>query len=571
MQMRAASVLVICRVLLGFATACSSSDDDVPGTPGADGGADARTDLQDGADGAFVLSLVEPASESTDVGRDTAVQLRFNRPAATASLADAVTLASQAGAVATDVSADGSIVTLRPRARLAPATEYTVSVSAAVTDAGGRALEHAVTARFTTRARGWSSVEPLAQAAGTHFVRPRVVVDAADRALVLFEGCRSPTNDCRPWSAALERGASWTAAAMIQGPSESLQQLGLRMDVSDSGRAVAVWRNVLTDAVHAVRHVPGGGWTELPTTPADGATSAPEVAMTPDGGAIVMWRHKPVQTVAHDLLWRSFPATGAAGAALPVEAEPSTVSVAALDIGRSLGQAVWVQLAAGETSLWASTLAGTTWSPPTDIDAFTIGQHFVYEPALSVGRGDHAFAVWRQDTGTGARLYLNRFVPAPVPTWQGAVPLPDLLPFVELPIVAADASGNADVLWLQSRAGEPSRVWSARWIAGTGFASADALEPTVGAQGDDSESHRVVASVDGSAVAVWTREAGARRELWVARRDGIAWSDGERKADVGAADDDVPLDVAIGPHGDAVVVWSQIDGTQRVVRGIRFQ
>jgi hypothetical protein len=359
---------------------------------------------------------------------------------------------------------------------------------------------------------------------------------------------------------------------VIEGASESLQRLDLRMDVSESGQAVAVWRATLTDAIHAIRHVPGSGWSALPTSsPVDGNTAAPDVAVTPDGDAVVLWRHKPLRSFAHDLLWRSFPATGDAGAAHPHEAEPETVSVAALGFGRSLGQAVWIQLAAGDVSLWASTLAGTTWSTPTDIDAFTTGQHFVYDPALAVGPGDHAFAVWRQDTGTGARLYLNRFVPAPVPTWQGAVPLPDLLPFAELPIVAADASGNADVLWLQARAGESSRVWSARWIAGTGFTAADALEPTARVQGDDSESHRVVVSPDGTAVAVWTREAGTRRELWAARRDGTAWSDGERLADVGAEDDEVTLDVAIGPHGDAVVVWSQIDGTQRVVRSLRFR
>ncbi|WP_197047039.1 Ig-like domain-containing protein [Paucibacter sp. KBW04] len=100
-------------------------------------------------DGPVLLS-VSPAADAKDVPLDSAITLRFNEPvdAATAQAGIALYGPDSAG-IAADITVEGSIVTLKPRALLVPAHRYLINIRV-IKDTAGNEAAIGTSIYFTT-------------------------------------------------------------------------------------------------------------------------------------------------------------------------------------------------------------------------------------------------------------------------------------------------------------------------------------------------------------------------------------------------------------------------------------
>lgn len=91
-----------------------------------------------------------PADGATDVPLNSSLLLRFNAPVDPASVSDSSIMLSGPGAPLLDFDIQGSSVTATPGMTLQPDTEYTLTLTTALRDLTGNALEAPVQARFRT-------------------------------------------------------------------------------------------------------------------------------------------------------------------------------------------------------------------------------------------------------------------------------------------------------------------------------------------------------------------------------------------------------------------------------------
>jgi hypothetical protein len=181
---------------------------------------------------------------------------------------------------------------------------------------------------------------------------------------------------------------------------------------------------------------------------------------------------------------------------------------------------VWWRLVSGDVSFGehviearSSNAAGTIWGATAGVSSAVAARRSA--PALAIAGNDHVFAAWHETHGSAAAtgLYAARLDPASG-VWSAPVRIGDGGvggQTSDTPALAADANGNAILLWAGAFVGDPSspfvRTTAARFTPGSGSWSApEVIEtyPTTDAQ--DSGAHKVAMDAAGNAVGVWARQ-----------------------------------------------------------------
>ena len=285
----------------------------------------------------------------------------------------------------------------------------------------------------------------------------------------------------------------------------------------------------------------------------------PQVAVDPAGNAVAIWeRHVGGEEVVEA---SERPASGdwSEPEILSLPGEEGERSQVAIDAaGNAI--AVWVtgDGIGGFVVRSAVRPPGGTWSEPEDVsDSISAAG----SPILAIDAVSEAVAVWTAfDNGDvlvqGAVRSADGEWSEPddlSPAGQDVTPL-------EAPGVAIDAAGNAIAVWKLE--GSNDIVQAAmrpadqeNWAAPDDLSDAgqDAGEPVVAMNGA------------GEAVAVWTRLDGTNTIQAAVRPAGGDWADPDDLSDASqnAAEPDVAMDEA----GEAVAVWTRSNGTNDIVQG----
>ena len=188
----------------------------------------------------------------------------------------------------------------------------------------------------------------------------------------------------------------------------------------------------------------------------------------------------------------------------------------------------------------------------------------------------NAVAVWHQDDVAGiTSIWSNRYI-ADTGTWGTARRIGwDTAEITETKdtgdrrfcMTAANSNGNAITVWrLDDGTGNIS-IWSSYYTFSTD--TWEAAEPIETSVTGVSHCAQVAIGPDGNAVAVWTRNNGTRGNIWSNRYTiGTGWGTAEMiEADNGDALDP---QVDVGLDGNAIAVWIQYDGTRYNVWSSRF-
>lgn len=232
-----------------------------------------------------------------------------------------------------------------------------------------------------------------------------------------------------------------------------------------------------------------------------------------------------------------------------------TTAVALNDNGDAM--AVWCISDGTRYNIWARRTSGGSWEASLQLDSEDLGD--VYAPDVAMDASGNAIAVWYQYDGSHTNIWANRYV-ADV-GWNGAEKLEtDDTGSAYSPRVAFDSSGNAIVVWYQYTSTDGANsIYARRYEGGGGWGSVTKIEDASA----NAYSPRIAFDSSGNAMVVFHQYVGgfSLSHVFANRYSGGNWLSSAVQLDSGSNIATNP-DVSFDGNGNAIVVWTQWDGTR---------
>jgi len=337
------------------------------------------------------------------------------------------------------------------------------------------------------------------------------------------------------------------------------------------GHAVVVWedyRNGNWD-IYAQRVDAAGNylWAADLRVNSDSGTAGqydPAIAVDGNGDAIVLWEDR--RNGNYDIYAQRLDAGGNHLWAVDLRVDSDTGTAwrlqpaAAVDDGGN-AIAVWEDYRNGNWDIYAQRLdaAGNRlWAADMLVNSDT-GTTYQGSPAVAVDGSGNAIATWEDGRNGNPDIYAQRLDGSGNRLWAAdlRVDSDGGTAFRRCPAVAADANGNAVVVWGDDRNGT-SDIYAQRLdAAGNHLWAAD---PRVNSDSGTAGQQYPAIAVDGSgkAVVVWRDYRNGNGDIYAQQLDTAGnhlWTADLRvDSDTGTNDQDLPVAAADG-DGGAIVVW----------------
>ena len=418
--------------------------------------------------------------------------------------------------------------------------------------------------RYTVGA-GWTTATLIETNDAGSANQPDIAIDANGNAIAVWsqsDGLRDSI-----WANRYSVGTGWGTATLIE-DDDRTGAWGPRVATDPAGDALVVWQqhDGVQNSIFANRYSAVKGWqTATPVENDDqGYASVPEVAVDPNGNALVVWAHSE---------WSAWENRVSVGANRYVAGKgwDGATRIRSQDV-RSSGSPHIATNARGDLAIVWETWDGTrsnifaTGYPecsdcPTLIET---SDENAYGPRVAIDADGDVIAVWSQYDGVRSNIWANRYT---VGTgWGTARLIEDSnrdLGHVQL---AIDPDGNALVVWHQAKfVGSATEIWSNRYEVGIGWGTATLLESTRASTFDPT----VVIDSDGNAIAVWVEDDGTRTNIRSSRyTTGFGWG-----TSTAIEDTRVPAwfpQVAVDPSGSAIAIWQQSTDSRTGVWANRY-
>lgn len=336
---------------------------------------------------------------------------------------------------------------------------------------------------------------------------------------------------CPPWTRAGEGGAACAPRIFVTpAASDAVGEPGGRdidLAVDALGRGIAAWSLTTAStsrAIVAEELTPGAWEIREPSAGLPGLADMFDIAIEPDGAAIVAFR----QYVK----------------------EEGSVLLSRRD-------------------------ASGAWSDPGDLAARISFAPTAYEPRMAVHPSGEVLLVWNQWMSTGYGVALARRAPGSE-AWQRPADPDDVLSpkilFSNAPQITVSPAGHALVTWYQSGGG-PLMVRASERFGPEGAFSRPSVDEILSAPGGAVDSHPVANPVpaigpDGEAVIAWTQEnTGGAIPVYLAARDrDRAWTKPSDLKDTFSRPEGEARcpQVAFDKEGELYVAWyEEKDGEHR--------
>lgn len=206
---------------------------------------------------------------------------------------------------------------------------------------------------------------------------------------------------------------------------------------------------------------------------------------------------------------------------------------------------------------------GSGWSAPQELS--TTGPDDAMVPQIALDSSGNAIVVWYQGDGVRCNIWARRY--AQGAGWDNALLIESDTGDASRVAIAMNPSGNAVAVWHQF-GGSYSYIWSNRYVAGSGWGTAERIE--TGNVGDAVDAEGGLAA-NGDAIAVWSQLDGLRTNIVANRyRAGIGW-DNAALIETDDAGNAWEPHLAVDPSGNGVAVWSQFFGTVCNIRANRYR
>lgn len=390
---------------------------------------------------------------------------------------------------------------------------------------------------------------------------PALAMDGSGNALAAWNQYSGPTSADRRdiWVNRFSPGP-WQNAGTVE--SLDTDAVSAQVDLNEAGAGCVVWmqNDGVTYRIRASRYVPGVGYTAAQTVsdadPATGLAYGPAVKMDAAGNALVVWLQVE-GSLTHAWMARAS-AGGAWSAPVRLDAnltdDISYVTLAMDAQGQAI--AAWHQQdPSGLYSAWVTQApAGGAWTP-----AVRVGSGETWNPSVAAGGGALAVAYAQGGVATtqvwASRWSGSAWSPAAQVSRVGSGNASDA---ADLPLIGLDSAGSMLMVWVQDQdaTGAAWDLVGARSLSGSAWQAPQALES---AAGDVAQLDLVVAP-SGQAVVVWTQADGSGIYSVYGFRGGLAggFPGGTLLENSQAGNAFLPK-AAISSHGEAMAIWYQLD------------
>jgi hypothetical protein len=359
--------------------------------------------------------------------------------------------------------------------------------------------------------------------------------------------------------------SGWQGAPVLLETVADAATPGTALAYDSTGRVIAVWSQY--DGIHKIyanTYAAGAGWSARVevSTHSDVQLSAfyPQVATDGAGNAIALWEHRSdagagSRNVMASRLSGGTWSTPVLVSNLASGGESYSHQIAMDASGNAV--AIWYQRVSpfSPNQLFAARyVVGAGWSTPLRIDSDAMGGAGDF-PKVAMGGGT-AFVIAGGPGAEpgGGRLWAIRMSAAG--SWDAPLLLDDAGTLDMQPQVAMNPSGEATALWKKMDNPTWSSIWSARYVAGSGWSAPVAVETD--------NTHRATAprvayeQQTGSALAIWVQFDGSVDRLTTNRyTPGTGWGTPLSINSGSIGTFGTPSLAVDAVNGHAVVAWTR--------------
>jgi hypothetical protein len=376
-------------------------------------------------------------------------------------------------------------------------------------DASGRTLAAwlsgcVIAVASSAQGQPWGAPSPLgalpAGAPANWLWEPALAVNGGGGALVAWAAQETVAEGRQILSRRLDPAVGWTAAERIDAGESG--RLGLpyapSLALDEAGNGLAVWDS---EGVVAARLLATRGWL-APERIAGSPLSVPLAFLDRRGAGFAVW------LLRGEVYARRFEAAAGWDETTRFTAEAGWTFSGQGDLAFDpAGQAllVWSQArsSVGPERVWSAAFAAGRWSSGAVVSA---GDTRAVNPHVGIDDAGGGIAVWNESQVGIAFARWDRGAWTPprvaVSAPSGAGPAR----------LAVSAGGDAMVVWRESAASGPGRVFAVRYAAGS-WGAREALQ----ASGNQPNDPMVAVDPCGNAVAIWSEYEGSLRRVWANR------------------------------------------------------
>lgn len=510
----------------------------------------------------LTLASSTPTNGATNVTRAIAPTLTFSVPLNASTAAANVTFSRGDYVIAADVAAVDDTVTVTPEGPLSLLTTYTVSAEVGLQGTFGEALAAPTSVSFTTRDGAWRSPEtvtldtPNAQ-------EPDVAIMADGSAVAVWSQQDSSLYNI--WANVYTVGSGWGTAQLLE-TSSAGDATNPRIASDAQGRAFVVWAqsNGARVDIWGNRYTAGEGWSgagQLSSSAVGTGNDAPAVGCSRNGEVMFAW----VNTDGGDRsVWaRRISAAGVLGDALRVETAVGNASYPRVVVGSDgAATAIWSNYdnIADTVDLWTNRYVSGVWGTAEIIEASDLS---LSEYSIGIDGGDNVFAAWTQQNSDSSQgIYVRRRSDT---GWEAVATVASTTDSSGYyPTVAADADGNALLVWGQYDTGT-FHEYSSYFTASAGWGA-----PVLT---DANSTADIAFDASGNALMVWQREVSPSiRRIFASRFTAAGGWTTPTLVTPGAAVYAEAPELAIDSLGNAMAVWVEYDiaNNRTSIGGSRF-
>lgn len=344
----------------------------------------------------------------------------------------------------------------------------------------------------------------------------------------------------------------WRTAGLIEEESGKADVPDVAM--KPNGDAVILWiqEGDIENTVWAVEYSRTNGWgTPGQIGPTGfGDASNPRVALDSEGDGVAVWRQR--EGTGYNIWACTYTQSGGFGPAGPIGDSGGYATGSPMLAMNESGDAVttWGQRKSGipgSSIIWAAVRTKTGgWAAAGPVDD---GERTFVAP-VGIDAGGNAIAVWNDDN----EILASRYEPGV--GWSQAVLIENNSGVAYIGDVAVDTEGNATAVWQQSD-GQVQSIYSNRYTLGQGWAGDQRVDPTAGLSSAEA---RIGMDSEGNAMAVWQSTApgsGQFRARASRYSVGAGWAAAQDISDLGDFGWGINgPEIAVDQHGSALVVWS---------------
>ena len=203
------------------------------------------------------------------------------------------------------------------------------------------------------------------------------------------------------------------------------------------------------------------------------------------------------------------------------------------------------------------------WEDAVMLESMNAGSFDMGSSYVAADASGNAFVVWDQYDGSRNCVFASRYVHGV--GWTVAQLIDSAgVDSCYNPRVAFDGNGNAVAVW-QQLVSWVSSVWANRYVVGEGWGTPEPIE----SQAEEAGLPKVVVDESGNATVLWEQYLSGHGHVWSNRYVvGEGWGVEEEAEQF--AEDAYNFDVTIDGSGCVVAVWSQWDGSHYNVSTNRF-